>query len=62
MSGVISVLIADDHALMRSGLRLLLATQDDIRVVGECGTHQEVLDALRNPEDLHFQQADTNFS
>lgn len=52
MSGVISVLIADDHALMRSGLRLLLATQDDIRVVGECGTHQEVLDALRDPAVL----------
>lgn len=49
MSGLISVLVADDHALMRSGLRLLLSTQHDIRVVGECGTHQEVLDALHDP-------------
>jgi two-component system response regulator NreC len=47
MSRVISVLIADDHALMRAGLRLLLATQPDIAVVGECGTHQDVLDTLR---------------
>lgn len=48
MSRIISVLVADDHALMRSGLRLLLSTQQDVRVVGECGTHQEVLDALRD--------------
>lgn len=48
MSRVISVLIADDHALMRAGLRLLLATQPDIAVVGECGTHQDVLDTLRD--------------
>jgi two-component system response regulator NreC len=50
MSRIISVLIADDHALMRSGLRLLLSTQQDVRVVGECGTHREVLDALRDAE------------
>lgn len=48
MTRVISVLIADDHALMRAGLRLLLATQPDIAVVGECGTHAEVLDTLRS--------------
>lgn len=48
MSRMLSVLIADDHALMRAGLRLLLATQPDVRVVGECGTHQEVLDTLRD--------------
>jgi two-component system response regulator NreC len=50
MSRVISVLIADDHALMRAGLRLLLATQPDIQVVGECGTHREVLDTLRGAD------------
>jgi two-component system response regulator NreC len=31
----IRVLIADDHALVRSGLRALLASQPDIEVVGE---------------------------
>ncbi len=31
----ITVLIADDHGLFREGLVLLLAQQDDIRVVGE---------------------------
>jgi len=46
MSRPIRVLIADDHAVMRSGLRLLLESQADLRVVDECGTHQEVLAAL----------------
>ena len=31
----IRVVIADDHAILRSGLRMLLATQADIIVVGE---------------------------
>jgi two-component system response regulator NreC len=43
MSEPISVLIADDHAVVRAGLRLLLTSQRDIRVAGECGTHGEVL-------------------
>jgi len=46
MSTLISVLIADDHAMVRAGLRLLLESHRDIRVVGECGTHDEVLSAL----------------
>ncbi len=46
MSRRIRMLIADDHAVMRSGLRLLLMSQVDMEVVAECGTHQEVLAAL----------------
>ncbi|MBF0671731.1 MAG: response regulator transcription factor [Salinibacterium sp.] len=34
---MISVLLADDHAAIRSGLRLLLQNADDITVVGEAG-------------------------
>ena len=34
-SGPITVLIADDHAILREGLAGLLAEQDDITVVGE---------------------------
>ena len=33
----ISVLIVDDHAVVRSGLHLLLDAEDDIDVVGEAG-------------------------
>jgi DNA-binding NarL/FixJ family response regulator len=32
-----TVLIVDDHALLREGLRGLLQSQDDMRVVGEAG-------------------------
>lgn len=33
----IRIVIADDHALLRSGLRLLINTQPDMAVVGEAG-------------------------
>ncbi len=34
---MITILLVDDDALIRAGLRLLLETQDDLRVVGEAG-------------------------
>ena len=34
---MITVLLADDHATVRSGLRLLLSAQPDLEVVGEAG-------------------------
>jgi len=37
----IRVLLADDHALIREGLRALLATTSDIEVVGEVRTGRE---------------------
>ncbi|GAC1353544.1 MAG: response regulator transcription factor [Herpetosiphon sp.] len=33
----ITVLLVDDHAVVRQGLRLFLATQQDIRVIAEAG-------------------------
>ncbi|HYG33202.1 MAG TPA: response regulator transcription factor [Clostridia bacterium] len=43
----IRVLIADDHALVRSGLRALLAAQSDIEVVGEAADGVGVIEACR---------------
>jgi two-component system response regulator NreC len=40
---VISVVLVDDHAVVRSGIRLLLDRQDDIEVVGEAGNAKEAL-------------------
>jgi len=34
---MIRVLVVDDHAVVRSGLKLLLQNEDDIEVVGEAG-------------------------
>ena len=38
------VMVVDDHALVRSGLRAVLGTTDDCTVVGEAGTGEEALD------------------
>jgi len=38
---VIRVLIVDDHAVVRSGLRMLLAAEQDIEPVGEAGTGRD---------------------
>jgi len=40
---VISVVLVDDHAVVRSGLRLLLEAQDDIEVVGEAGNAKDAV-------------------
>jgi len=37
----IRVLIVDDHAVVRSGLRLVLEREDDLEVVGDAGTADE---------------------
>jgi len=38
------ILIADDHGIVRSGLRMLLERQSDIRVVGEAGDGVEAVE------------------
>ena len=44
---VIKVLICDDHALIRRGIRDTLADTDDIEVVGEAGDYGELRALLR---------------
>ena len=41
MGEAIKILIADDHTVMRSGLKLLLESEDDFEVVGEATTGEE---------------------
>lgn len=43
MVQTIRVLIADDHAVVRAGLRTLLETQGHFRVVAEAQTSQEAI-------------------
>jgi two-component system response regulator NreC len=40
----IQVLLADDHAVMRSGLRLLIDGQADMQVIGEAGDGLQAID------------------
>ena len=44
---MIRVLIADDQALLRSGLRMILDAHADIEVVGEAGDGHEALELAR---------------
>jgi DNA-binding NarL/FixJ family response regulator len=46
---MLRVLLADDHALVRRGMRALLETEPNVRVVGEAS---EGLEALRLCQDL----------
>ena len=48
----IRILLADDHIVMRSGLRLLLERQPNLQVVGEAADGQEAvrLAAAEKPE------------
>jgi NarL family two-component system response regulator LiaR len=52
MGDVITVLLVDDHALVRQGVRTFLATQPDLSVVGEAGTGAEavILATLHVPD------------
>ena len=43
---MIRVLIADDHAILRDGIRSILESQEDIIVVGEAGNGEEALELV----------------
>lgn len=49
-SPVKRVLIADDHDIIRRGVRTLLETRPDLRVVGEAARGQEALAAARETQ------------
>lgn len=46
MSEAIRILLADDHTVLRAGLRALLSAEPDMEVVGEAGDGQTTLDQI----------------
>ncbi len=48
VSSPISIVVADDHTVMRNGLRMLLEAEGDFEVVAEAGTIQSVFVAIRS--------------
>jgi two-component system, NarL family, response regulator NreC len=44
----IRLLLVDDHAVVRSGLRMLLANEKDVDIVGEAGSAGEAIDLVKS--------------
>src|SRR5512142_833202 len=40
----IRILLADDHAMVRQGFRLILSSQTDLEIVGEAGNGREAVE------------------
>jgi NarL family two-component system response regulator LiaR len=47
MAGTIQVLVADDHPLVRRGIRAVIDTEPDMAVVGEAADGQEAVELAR---------------
>lgn len=43
----VTVLLADDHAVVRQGLRLLLETEEDIKVIGEAENGRQAVEMAK---------------
>jgi two-component system, NarL family, invasion response regulator UvrY len=48
----IRVMIVDDHAILRAGVREMLQDEEDISVVGEAGSAEETLQLLANGTEV----------
>ncbi len=44
MSSKIRILLADDHAMVRQGFRMILSSQADMEIVGEAGNGREAVE------------------
>ncbi|MAU12761.1 MAG: DNA-binding response regulator [Anaerolineaceae bacterium] len=44
----INVLIVDDHAVVRAGIRMLIESDPDLTIVGECENGQEAVDQVES--------------
>ena len=47
---MIRILLADDHALVRRGVRLILEQEPDLSVVAEAGDGAEAVELARDTE------------
>lgn len=50
MTKSVRILLADDHAMLRAGLRMLLDAESDLTVVGEASTGEEAIEKTKELE------------
>jgi len=50
MEGIIKILVADDHVLIRQGLRVIIDAQPDMQLVGEASNGEQ---AVQQALSLH---------
>jgi two-component system, NarL family, response regulator DevR len=60
-SDVVGIMLVDDHAIVRQGLRSILEREDDLRVVGEASSASEAL-AVIGRTDPHIVLLDLKLS
>lgn len=47
---MIKIILVEDHLVVRNGIKLLLDTQDNVKVIGEANNGVEALDLLKSTE------------
>jgi len=50
MTESIRIMLVDDHAMVRSGLKLFLSGEDDLEIVAEAGDGQEAIDLSQDAQ------------
>ncbi len=46
VTGIVNLVIADDHEIFRDGLKLMLSRSDDIKVIGEASDGRELIEIV----------------
>jgi DNA-binding NarL/FixJ family response regulator len=54
------ILLADDHALVRSGVRLIIDAEPDLEVVAEVSDGQAAVDRIRSGDDIDLAILDVS--
>ncbi len=50
MTQTIKVVLADDHSVVRTGIRMLISNDDSIEIIGEASSGNEALDMVKKME------------
>ena len=50
MDSAIKIVVIDDHAIVREGLVMLLKSQADMNIVGECGDAKTGLELIQTTD------------